>query len=179
MGDSSGAEILGNAFRALAACDSQTARVEARKLWLTTRGVDCTHDEMYCDDALIVLGLAHRLDSQSDLEYLSYEEAKRELAVEVSASSTFYLHSTDPKDPNQRLILDASEPNLISLTDCDVTSNSPTAQILDEPKERIWFLRHQARWLRDVLNSLNLDDPAEVTLEPTTSRQLTQEPCSE
>lgn len=93
--------------------------------------------------------------------------------------STFYLHSTDPKDPNQRLILDASEPNLISLTDCDVTSNSPTAQILDESKERIWLLRHQARWLRDVLNSLNLDDPAEVTPEPITSRQLAQEPRSE
>lgn len=60
MADRTSASIFAMVFEYLAEDNSEKSREFARKLWDETRRYDFNPYQMYCDDALITLGLAKK-----------------------------------------------------------------------------------------------------------------------
>ena len=75
---------------------------------------------------------------------------------EQSKNVEHYRNSTDPQTPELRLYVERDE-GLVMLYEADMTSRSPTAQIVNL-HDKIIMLASDARWLRDTLNSMDLED---------------------
>lgn len=84
MADRSGAEIAGNAFKYLAEYPCVETVEIAKKFYDSLARIgDFTADQMYCDDALITLGLAYYApcegwDGEVIEDCIHYKERKHE-----------------------------------------------------------------------------------------------------
>lgn len=74
----------------------------------------------------------------------------------MSQQSSHYRDSTDPQTPNLRLYIERDE-GLVVFYEADMTSRSPSAQIVNL-HDKIVMLAADARWLRDMLNRMDLED---------------------
>lgn len=65
MADRTSAEIFGTIFAYLAQTPDERAKTFARALFYMSQGYDFSECQMECDDALVTLGLAKKLDDGS------------------------------------------------------------------------------------------------------------------
>ena len=74
MGDSTSAEIFGKQFKRLAKRPiTEEKRKLAAALWNDMREFDFSMDEMYCDKALIDLGLAKKVKGEDGYPAIWYK----------------------------------------------------------------------------------------------------------
>jgi hypothetical protein len=64
MSDRSGAELFAMIFKMLAEEPTKEHKAFARKIWARRGGFDFDDYQMYCDEALIKLGLAVKIDDE-------------------------------------------------------------------------------------------------------------------
>jgi hypothetical protein len=90
-------------------------------------------------------------------------EASKPRSLEASAEAPrpqlHYLHPSDPEEPTVRLHVERScdTSGIINIWEAAMTSSGPSAQEIDV-HDRLILLPAAARWLRDTLNRMNLED---------------------
>lgn len=76
-----------------------------------------------------------------------------------------WRHSTDPQEPLDRLIAERNDLGIIGIYEARMTSQSASARVIDY-HDKLLLTPEMARWLRDALNAMDLDDHESAGVAP-------------